>query len=282
VSLFRLYIQAKRALYFGTRARRKAMRFVRTEAAVTPAVPSSIPRKIWIYWDQGFDGAPPLVKRCIESWRDANPRWSIQVIDAGTFGDFAEMPDLPDSMSKNHKSDVLRTRLLNQHGGVWADATAWCLRSLDQWLPIVAQEGFFSFAWIDRDTPMVRTGPRRMLGSWFVAAASGNALIDAWDRQVLDYWQGRQSTSFYYWLHDAFEYCLRTDKDAANVWNNMPKLGAAGPHLAWHALERGSNIEAARTGIHTGAIPLLKLSWKMGASAEEVERFVTSCRLPGG
>jgi hypothetical protein len=52
--------------------------------------------------------------------------------------------------------------LLRRHGGVWADATCYCLQPLAEWLPSkLAPAGFFAFD---------RPAPDRMLASWFLAA----------------------------------------------------------------------------------------------------------------
>ncbi len=237
-------------------------------------MPEAIPKRIWIYWDQGFDAAPALVKRCVRSWQDCNPEWTVELLDAGNVGAHVSLPPLPDTISKAHRADVLRTRLLNEHGGVWADATAWCLRPLSEWLPVVGQAGFFVFCWTRSDRGMIALAPQRSLANWFIAAAPGNAMIDAWDRITLDYWQGRVATDVYHWHADAVEYAIRKDRDAALTWERMPKLGAAGPHMLWYALERGGDLEAAKKAICSGAYPLQKLSWKMAAPFEQVETLM--------
>jgi mannosyltransferase OCH1-like enzyme len=41
---------------------------------------------------------------------------------------------------------LARLCLLRTHGGVWVDATVFCRRPLDEWLPEHAASGFFAFA----------------------------------------------------------------------------------------------------------------------------------------
>ena len=36
---------------------------------------------IYILWFQGFNNAPELVKRCVNSWKYYNPSWNIILID---------------------------------------------------------------------------------------------------------------------------------------------------------------------------------------------------------
>ena len=47
---------------------------------------SRLPRRVWMYWQQGEAAAPDLVRECIASWRSQNPGWEIVVLD----GDSAE------------------------------------------------------------------------------------------------------------------------------------------------------------------------------------------------
>ena len=39
--------------------------------------------------------------------------------------------------------ELLRMRLLLKYGGVWADATTLCLRTMDEWLPSLTQTELF-------------------------------------------------------------------------------------------------------------------------------------------
>ena len=63
--------------------------------------------------------------------------------------------------SPNHRANVLRMELLARHGGVWVDATCFCVRPLDEWLPAQMSSGFFAFA---------RPARSRLLANWFLAA----------------------------------------------------------------------------------------------------------------
>lgn len=41
-----------------------------------------LPKKIWMYWDKGWNNAPELVKKCRESWVYHHPDWEINFLDA--------------------------------------------------------------------------------------------------------------------------------------------------------------------------------------------------------
>lgn len=86
---------------------------------------STILRVIWILWLTGFDDAPFIVKRCVESWRFHNPTWAVQLVTMENLKDFVNFERLPETarngtMTPQALSDVIRLNVLADRGGVWA------------------------------------------------------------------------------------------------------------------------------------------------------------------
>lgn len=139
-------------------------------------------KTIWILWVQGYDNAPPIVKKCISSWVVQNPDWQVKVVDRNTVAQYVDI-DIPqatlDRLSLNHFSDLLRVALLSMYGGVWADATLYCRQPLDTWLPEQMHTGFFSFS--SKNT-------ERVLSSWFMASTAGNAIPVKLYEAMKEYW----------------------------------------------------------------------------------------------
>lgn len=126
-----------------------------------------------MYWHQGWSAAPAVARRCADTWRSRNPDWEIELLDGGSevaadclrLSQEAE-PALP------ARSDLLRLALLARHGGVWADATLWCARPLDEWIDSAARpSGFFAYDQPTADRPV---------DTWFLAAAPGNYVARRW------------------------------------------------------------------------------------------------------
>lgn len=240
-----------------------------------PRIPEIIPQTMWIYWDQGLADAPALVQACVARWRECHPQWTIHVLDRRSLRDHVVMPQLPETIQKAHFADVLRTRLLAEHGGVWVDATTWCSRPLDHWLPAAAQAGFFVYAWTDADRPFISRSQPRILGNWFIAGAKGNHLIRQWDRATQEYWAGRQVTDNYFWHADAVDYLITHDPASRAIWQRMPQFGAVPPHLAQIWLTgAGGEPAAIRRAIAAGAIPVHKLNWRMDTAVPDIVEFL--------
>lgn len=126
-----------------------------------------IPRRVWLFWDQGLDLAPSLVRSCVESWVRHNPDWEVTVLSGESLCDWGD-PVLCEPRARSllpyRLSELARLSLLLRHGGVWADATAYCMKPLDEWLPAYLESGFFAFA---------NPAKERLIASWFLASSRG-------------------------------------------------------------------------------------------------------------
>lgn len=232
------------------------------------ALPRTVPRIVWIYWDKGEAEAPPLVRACIDSWRRQNPGWEVRVLDADTAPQAIDLPFAPAEVPVQSYADLLRLRLLAAHGGVWADATLWCVTPLDRWLPAVAQRGFFAFLWTEADAWMIWPNMRREVTNWFLAAEPGGAVISGWEAKALAYWAGgRRSPHVYYWPHMLFDWLRLTDRRFARAVAEMPRLGCFGPHLVHDHVLHGRDPEQVRALLASSAAPVQKLRWNWDGPA---------------
>lgn len=211
------------------------------------------PKRLWIFWAQGLDAAPPVVRRCVESWERENPTWRVSVLDEQAAAALVDLSDLPANLSIAHRSDVLRLRLLARYGGVWADATAFCARPLDQWLDLACQSGFFAFA---------RPGPDRLLANWFLAASPAHPLVTAWEARLSRYYVVRgKPPPAYHAAHYQFHLALLASRGLRRLWRDTPQISADRMHMAL-ALLRGRIPESDQALRLVAAAPVNKLSYK--------------------
>jgi hypothetical protein len=143
---------------------------------------AKIPRTIWFYWEQGWQSAPYIVKKCYASWEKYNQTWNLIFISGDNIHEY--LPDLAKVTSINKEflarrkalySDIVRVNLLNKYGGVWTDATCFCCQPLDQWLGEYCRNGFFAFRNIHKD---------RLFESWFIAASPNLRLMNEWTNEI--------------------------------------------------------------------------------------------------
>lgn len=256
--LFVLIVAARTLPTIGRRARKKLNgkpnHFARS-------APRPIPKTIWIYWDRGEEEAPRLVKDCIASWRAHNSGWDIRVLDAETAAQITDLPHDPSKLPVQSYADLLRLRLLRQRGGVWVDATTYCLAPLDNWLPVAAQRGFFAFTWTKNDTWFTWPGIRRSMTNWFLASEAEGTFISLWEEASFGYWEGRSKPHNYYWPHVMIDYLYLTSRTFRRAFDEVPKISCYGPHLVHDAVTHNSNMEETAELLRSGAVPVQKLRW---------------------
>lgn len=277
------------------RAPSPAPESVRREREMTGGRPG-IPRTIWFLWFQGIDNAPYIVRECYESWIDRNPSWRVVSLDHAALLTVSPVDYFAGNLaalSGQHRADLLRLDLLAHHGGVWADATCFCVRPLDDWLVPNATSGFFAFH---------QPRPDRIISNWFLAASAGNVLVSRLFDHMMAYWgdhtfrdeqreflvkgltkllRKRYRTrawwfsplfrdwlaiSPYFAFTYAFEKLVRQDPDCARIWHDTPKISAAAPHRLYRAGLLAPSSAAVRTEIDSRQVPVYKTSWRLGGT----------------
>ena len=84
---------------------------------------------IWIFWWQGLETAPDLVKACISSVKKHSGEHEIIIITEANVKDYVTIPDYIYKKIEEKKitltqfSDILRVNLLYDYGGIWLDST---------------------------------------------------------------------------------------------------------------------------------------------------------------
>ena len=222
-------------------------------AAAAPAA-ASIPRRIWLYWAQGWNEAPELVLKCRDSWRYHNPGWEVACLDRDSAETLTGMPGIMagKEVAPTGVANMIRLALLARDGGVWADATAYCARPLDDWLSDVTGSGFFAFA---------RPGPDRLVATWFLASSAGHPVLGAWLERAVGYWRAMRRPHLYFWVHHLFADAVRHDRACHEAWARTPRV-PADPALQLQKIPM-AQWQAALDAANLAGVPVHKLDWRL-------------------
>ncbi len=92
-------------------------------------IQSSGKRNIWVFWGQGEEKMPELVRACYRQLKH-NHENVVLVTNENVLQYLDLAPELlkrarDGRLSWAHLSDIIRTKLLYRHGGLWLDATVW-------------------------------------------------------------------------------------------------------------------------------------------------------------
>ena len=157
---------------------------------------SEMPKIIWFYWHAGIDNAPSVVKIALKSWKHFNPDYTVNFVSNANLHEHLDFDF--NSIFKIAsvrcplplKADILRLYLLSKHGGVWVDATTFCLKPLTSWLPSAIEHfDLFNFKQKDNLT--------RPMEVWFIAAKKNHRIINETLEQYVNYITEPRKTTLY-------------------------------------------------------------------------------------
>lgn len=180
---------------------------------------------IWWCWLQGEENAPLICKKCLASLRSQFPDYDVRVVTEENMFSLVNMPDHiinkyhKDIISRTHFSDILRTCLLVEHGGVWIDSTVYCTGYHE---PVFDEPLFVFQDWkFDRQQSSV-------CSNWFISAWKGEPILKAVRDLLFEYWKRHDDLLNYYIYHQFFH--LATEK-FVKEWKAVPRFSNIPPHL---------------------------------------------------
>lgn len=222
-------------------------------------------KTLYILWFQGFDNSPEIVKKCVQSWKHYNPDWNIILLDNNNLNDYIKVDDyiisgFHDNLELCHKADIIRTCLLQKYGGLWTDATTFCNKPLNEWLPNCLHEGFFAFSRPTRD---------KLLSNWFLYSEKDGYIINKWCESTIDYYKKNKIAHRYFIHHYLFGDLYKSDSMFKQIWDKVPVLSAngMGPHYLQEKNIFRHISDSVKHDIDSKVTPFYKLTHKLNPSS---------------
>lgn len=216
-------------------------------------------KKIWIYWEQGWDKARNHNITCLNSWIMRNPSWEVIILDKNKLKDYVDVFEINKDFWKirpiQTRSDLIRTLLLKTYGGVWVDATLYCWDSLDNWLP---DDDFFAFSY--------KAGRKKSSGcisSWFLASINDNYIINTFTEKYFSYFKNNLTANHYFQFHRTFNAIYKTDHVFQNQFKNMKFMPAPRARLFKYKRKKIHNKNFKPSMLAELNFPVYKLSNKL-------------------
>lgn len=220
---------------------------------------------IWIFWWQGENKMPPLVKKCYRSIISNKGKRKVILITQKNIKEYATIPDYiykkidEKKISLTHLSDILRFNLLNNFGGLWIDATIFVTDSLD----IFSTDKLFTLGGYP-DVKHFNVSYGRWTG-FFIGGPKNSVLFDFIDTFFRTYWKYNDDLIDYFLI----DYCLNYawNKNLSNfklIKNNT------NPHLfdLQSKLNKKYNNELVQKLIYNTRV--FKLSYKKDVNINDV------------
>lgn len=239
-------------------------------------IPSNI---IWMYWRQGEENAPLIVKKCIASIRERFTDHQVVVLNGETYSQYITMPDHIERLFKEghigeaQYSDLLRISLLYTYGGIWCDATCFATSAIPD---IIKSSPLFFFQKTllpEHLSPIVGS-------SWFIASYKNNVLLGKLRNLLFEYWRYNNKMKNYYQFHIAMGLLAHEDAECRQIVDNMPYFCNANPHVMLFSLYKKYTPELYHHTIYSCFIQKLtyKYDQRLTASKEEniLQHFLLS------
>ena len=214
-------------------------------------------RVVWLCWLQGMENAPEIVKKCVDSVKRNMPKYEVRVLTAENLFNYVTLPEhivrkyQKGTITFTHFSDILRTALLVQHGGIWMDATVLMTGSLPE--EIVSQSLFFF-----QKSPL--SAMPHFASSWFIVADQSNPVMKRMLELLSAYWKKENVLKDYFLFH-LFLYLLMThNEQAKTVAQAMPYIPNVDVHQLGFSCFDSYSVEAWQRMTERSAIH--KLTWK--------------------
>lgn len=167
---------------------------------------------IWIFWWQGIDSMPPIVKACYDSALRHSNGYKVVLITEKNFKEYTDIDaNALDALQKNKISltafsDVLRFNLLKNNGGIWIDATVYVTEDFKE-------EYFGKMFTVGIDD---RKYHYSVNGSYsgFLFGGCNNGVIDFMDSFYRSYFRRYDHIKYYFTIDEALNYCYRNNIDS--------------------------------------------------------------------
>ena len=170
-----------------------------------------IPKLIWTYWHDEND-IPPIVDKCIETWRRHNPDYRITILNDRMVSELCggfQISDLnlPPKFHQRH-SDFARILIVKTYGGVWMDSSIICTQSL-QWIQDAYAKKAYDLLGYFAPSNLTTSKEFPILENWFFAAPMGSLFIQDWWNEALFMNSFGSETDYVKYIKDQNRYDLQ-------------------------------------------------------------------------
>jgi hypothetical protein len=181
-------------------------------------------KKVFVYWGQGFNEAPPIVKVCLRELENATVQDDLVHLTDWNLNDWLKLPEIVTNRTmryRAHYSDIIRVGLLAKWGGTWVDSTVWVATDPGSFGHEISKaSGFFCFR-----------NSKVRISSWFLTAEQGNYVPSLMFSALCHYWENNEELIGYFMFHELFECLYFVDKDFARIVDQSSFSDARNAHV---------------------------------------------------
>lgn len=185
---------------------------------------------IWWCWLQGEENAPNLCKACLRSLKVHLPSYQLKIITENNFHEYVKLPQFIITKYKNgtigkaHFSDIIRTALLVEYGGIWIDSTVYCTGYKEK----IFDSPFFVF-----QNYQLAGYPSAIASNWLISAEKNHPILHTMLDVLYRYWEKHDKANHYFFYHILFHIVVQKYE---KLWIKMPRYSNIPPHYMQNEL----------------------------------------------
>ena len=176
---------------------------------------------IWQYWESQDGTIPPLVQACMNSVEKyKGSKCKRIMLTPENVKDYVDIPQIFWNLKEKGKiktaffSDVLRTCLLIQHGGIWIDSTVLLTEELPSYITDADLFVFQNDLKIDLDG--------LNMASYFIAAKRDDKILKETLSALIQYWRENNFLVNYFTFLHTFTMVTQASKENKELFNKIP------------------------------------------------------------
>ena len=175
---------------------------------------------LWQYWESKDGSVPPLVQACLNSVEKYRGKCQRILLTPENVKEYVDIPQIFWDLKEKGKiktaffSDILRTCLLIQHGGIWIDSTVLLTEELPSYITDADLFVFQNDLKIDLDG--------LNMASYFIAAKKDNKILKETLSALIQYWkENRFLVNYFTFLH-TFTMVTQASKENKELFSKIP------------------------------------------------------------
>lgn len=173
----------------------------------------TVEKNIFVFWWDGFEKAPSVVKKCIKSVEDNYSGFNVIRISKDNYKNYTDIDPMvlegfeAGKISVQTFSDILRFNLLKNNGGMWIDATIFFVNNYDLIGRLGENQSFNTLEFASSREFLNYKGFACSWSGFFIASKKNGLFVRTMDAIFREYYKKYGTYTLYFFIDAAFMTC---------------------------------------------------------------------------
>ena len=173
----------------------------------------TVEKNIFVFWWDGFEKAPSVVKKCIKSVEDNYSGFNVIRISKDNYKNYTDIDPMvlegfeTGKISVQTFSDILRFNLLKNNGGMWIDATIFFVNNYDLIGRLGENQSFNTLEFASSREFLNYKGFACSWSGFFIASKKNGLFVRTMDAIFREYYKKYGTYTLYFFIDAAFMTC---------------------------------------------------------------------------